>query len=145
MKKETRNAKHATVHRAVHLRVRNLRGEELRLVLEITDVPHIARAQTRHRPARQVTIHVVSAPVPVAFDAAPRAVRGAIHGTRHTPVMSWTAPDPQTLVCTRGDLNRSGTYPFFIYADGDETRKGRFPFSAASLGYDRLEKRWTRP
>jgi hypothetical protein len=130
-----------TIQKAVFVRLRNKRKEELPLVIEITDEPGSKRGM-----ARKVTLRIVSAPVPVMFDHGARAYKAAnVPGAHCVPMMSWAVSDPQTLVCTRGDLKRSDTYPFFVYVNGDETKKGRFIFGAYDLGYDRLERRWGRP
>lgn len=95
----------------------NGRGEQITLTLNIEG----RRTAPKNTPkCHEITITVAESSVPVELDGGVRALyEGGVS------VNNWKV-EGQSIICTRGDIKRLGTYPIFIYVAGDRTKNGRF-------------------
>lgn len=90
----------------------NGRGEKITVTLDIK--------KRKVAPKRNEIAITAESTVPVELECGTRAVY-----ENGQPVNNWKN-EGQEIVCTPGDIKRLGTYPIFVYANGDKTKKGRF-------------------
>jgi hypothetical protein len=103
--------------------LRNLRGEELSLKIEVEE--------KRVKPAgtvgcNRIYLRIIEASAPISIDTGVRAV----YETGES-VNNWNAVGRE-IELTTGDVKRLSTYPIWIYVAGDQTKRGRFRITGIS-------------